>query len=154
MVSWTAESEKWDGETGREWHNESRDYCYLWVSAMPAISIVDHRCFFPSLPPIPLLTDVTINDHLLRLSLFLSSLYIPSLASPSPFPHFFLPLTTLPLLFPPFCFPYGLGWVEFNAPPHIIEVISEAVFRANHLLILINKTVQENTNKLNTNQKK
>ena len=100
---------------------------------MPTISIVDHRRLFHSLPPVPLLTDVTINDHLLHLSLFLSPLYIPSLASPSPFPISFSPLTTLPLLFPLFCFPFGLGWVEFNAPPDTIEVISEAVVRANYL---------------------
>jgi len=28
---------------------------------------------------------------------------------------------------------FGLVWVEFNAPPDTIEVISEAVFTANHL---------------------
>ena len=28
---------------------------------------------------------------------------------------------------------FGLVWVEFNAPPDTIEVISEVVFRANHL---------------------
>ena len=54
-VSRRAESEKPDGETGRQWNNESCDYCNLWVSAMPAISIVDHRRLFPSLPLIPLL---------------------------------------------------------------------------------------------------
>jgi len=51
---------------------------------------------------------------------------------------------------------FGLVWVEFNAPPNTIEVISEAVFTANHLTDTDkqNKTVQENTNKLNTIQKK
>ena len=49
--------------------------------------------------------------------------------------------------------------VEFNAPPDTIEVISEAVFTANHLTDTEftdtqHKTVQENTNELNTNQKK
>ena len=28
---------------------------------------------------------------------------------------------------------FGLVWVEFNAPPDTIEVVSEAVFTANHL---------------------
>ena len=27
----------------------------------------------------------------------------------------------------------GLVWVEFNAPPDTVQVISEAVFTANHL---------------------
>ena len=88
---------------------------------------------FPSLPPIPLLTDVTINDHLLRLSLFLSPLCIPSLPSASPFPHFFLPLNYSSSSLPSLLFAQGLVWVEFNAPPDTTEVISEAVFRANHL---------------------
>ena len=50
MVSRRAESEKGDGETGRQWNNESRDYCYLWVSAMPAIGIVGAFPFSASHP--------------------------------------------------------------------------------------------------------
>ena len=47
----------------------------------------------------------------------------------------------------------GLVWVEFNGPPDTIEVISEAVFTANHLT----DTDKQNSTgkyKLNTNQKK
>ena len=47
----------------------------------------------------------------------------------------------------------GLVWVEFNTPPDTIEVISEAVFTANHLT----DTDKQNSTgkyKLNTNQKK
>ena len=125
-VSRRAESEKPDGETGRQWNNESCDYCNLWVSAMPAISIVDHRRLFPSLPLIPLLPPLCSSPFPISVSPLHS---LP----PFPFSISFSPLTTLPLLFPPFCLPFGLVWVEFNAPPDTIEVISEAVFRANHL---------------------
>ena len=48
---------------------------------------------------------------------------------------------------------HGLVWVEFNAPPDTIEVISEAVFIANRLT----DTDKQNSTgkyKLNTNQKK
>ena len=48
---------------------------------------------------------------------------------------------------------FGLVWVEFNAPPDTIEVISEAVITANHLT----DTDKQNSTgkyKLNTNQKK
>jgi len=51
------------------------------------------------------------------------------------------------------CFTIDLVWVEFNAPPDTIEVISEAVFAANHLT----DTDKQNSTgkyKLNTNQKK
>ena len=51
------------------------------------------------------------------------------------------------------CLDWLVG-VEFNAPLDTIEVISEAVFTANHLTDTDKLTVQENTDKLNTNQKK
>jgi len=47
----------------------------------------------------------------------------------------------------------ALVWVEFNAPPNTSEVISEAVFTANHLTDT-DKRNSTGKYKLNTNQKK
>ena len=49
---------------------------------------------------------------------------------------------------------FGLVWVEFNAPPDTTEVISEAVFTANHLTDTDKQNSTGKYNKLNTNQKK
>ena len=44
----------------------------------------------------------------------------------------------------------GLDWVEFNAPPDIAQVISEAVFTANHLTVTDKQTIRK---KINTDHK-
>jgi len=44
----------------------------------------------------------------------------------------------------------GLDWVEFNAPPDPVYVISEAVFTANHLTVTDKQTIRK---KLNINHK-